>query len=84
MLEQYRDLSARDDPSFENGLTERELDILQQVGAGRSNREIATALALSEQTIKNTLSGVYQKLGVSNRAEAAMVALKRRLIKPAR
>ena len=84
VLEQYRDLSARDEPSFESGLTGRELDILQQVGAGRSNREIATALALSEQTIKNTLSGVYQKLGVSNRAEAAMVALKRRLIKPAR
>ncbi len=53
-------------------LTERELAILALIAEGATNREIAEHLALSEQTIKNSLSVLYQKIGVKNRAEAVM------------
>lgn len=51
------------------GLTEREREILEHVTAGRSNREIARRLWLSERTIKYYLTHVYRKLGVKGRAE---------------
>ncbi len=61
-------------------LTAREREIMQLVAAGASNREIARRLALSIQTIKNYLSGIYEKLGVSNRTGAVVAALNRGLI----
>lgn len=51
------------------GLNEREEEILLQILAGASNREIASSLFLSEKTIKNNITILYQKLEVSNRAE---------------
>lgn len=51
-------------------LTAREEEILQLVADGRSNRDIATTLNLSEHTIKNHLFHVFDKLGVSSRMEA--------------
>ena len=53
------------------GLTERECEILAHVAAGRSNKQIARQLSLSERTIKYYLTHVYRKLGVRGRAEAA-------------
>lgn len=50
-------------------LNEREEKILLQILAGASNREIASSLFLSEKTIKNNITILYQKLEVSNRAE---------------
>jgi two-component system nitrate/nitrite response regulator NarL len=58
----------------EFGLTGREREILEQVAAGRSNKQIAADLWLSEQTIKYHLTNVYRKLGVSSRTEAARFA----------
>jgi DNA-binding NarL/FixJ family response regulator len=55
----------------ETALTERELEIVEYVAAGRSNREIAGELMLREQTIKYHLTRVYRKLGVAGRTEAA-------------
>jgi DNA-binding NarL/FixJ family response regulator len=55
----------------EAALNQRERDILEQVAAGRSNREIAGQLTLSERTIKYYLTHVYRKLGVEGRREAA-------------
>jgi DNA-binding NarL/FixJ family response regulator len=52
------------------GLTERELSILEHLGAGRSNKEIAKALWLAEQTVKFHLTNIYRKLDVTSRAEA--------------
>jgi DNA-binding NarL/FixJ family response regulator len=52
-------------------LNEREREILEHVAAGRSNKEIAWRLSLSERTIKSYLTHVYRKLGVNGRAEAA-------------
>jgi DNA-binding NarL/FixJ family response regulator len=55
-------------------LTEREREILELIAAGRSNKQIAWRLSLSEHTIKSYLTRVYRKLGVKGRAEAASTA----------
>jgi two-component system, NarL family, response regulator LiaR len=81
VLEQYRRLSAREEALSLRFFTERELEILRYLAAGASNRTIAEKLYLSEQTVKNTLSGIYQKLGASNRTEAAGIARRKGLIK---
>jgi len=56
------------------GLTGREREILGHVAAGKSNRQIAAELWLSEQTIKYHLTNLYRKIGVSSRTEAARFA----------
>jgi two-component system, NarL family, nitrate/nitrite response regulator NarL len=56
------------------GLSSREVEILQGVARGLSNRAIASELWLSDQTVKFHLHNVYRKLGVSNRTEAARYA----------
>jgi DNA-binding NarL/FixJ family response regulator len=56
------------------GLSTREVEILQGVAKGLSNRAIASELWLSDQTVKFHLHNVYRKLGVSNRTEAARYA----------
>jgi DNA-binding NarL/FixJ family response regulator len=56
------------------GLSTREVEILQGVARGLSNRAIAKELWLSDQTVKFHLHNVYRKLGVSNRTEAARYA----------
>ena len=56
-------------------LTQRETDILALLAEGRSNREIARALYLSEKTVKAHLAAVFRKLGVANRTQAAMAAV---------
>ncbi|WP_329020648.1 response regulator transcription factor [Streptomyces sp. NBC_00690] len=61
-------------------LTERERDILGQLGRGLGNREIARALFISEATVKTHLGRIYAKLGVDTRAGAVSVAKERRLL----
>jgi len=53
------------------GLTKRELEILRLVAEGRSNAQLASALWVTEQTIKFHLSNIYRKLDVANRTEAS-------------
>jgi DNA-binding NarL/FixJ family response regulator len=57
------------------GLTKRESDVLQLLAKGCSNREISRQLFLSEKTVKAHLAAVFRKLGVTNRTQAAMVAV---------
>jgi len=59
----------------EYSLTQRENDILALLSEGRSNREIAQHLYLSEKTVKAHLAAIFRKLGVTNRTQAAMVAV---------
>jgi RNA polymerase sigma factor (sigma-70 family) len=55
-------------------LTPRERQILALVAEGKRNREIAQTLGISEATVENHLHRIFQKLGVSNRTEAARYA----------
>lgn len=58
------------------GLTPRELQVLRMVAVGRSNRQIAEDLVLSEKTVRNHLEHIYTKASVSNRVSASLYALK--------
>jgi len=64
----------------ETALTAREREVLIEIGRGRSNREIAKALALSEKTVKAHVSAVLAKLGVPDRTQAALHALRSGLV----
>lgn len=55
-------------------LTPRERDIVNAITRGASNRDIARMLSMSEQTVKNHLSSIFSKCGVSNRVELALLA----------
>jgi DNA-binding CsgD family transcriptional regulator len=58
------------------GLTRRESEVLRLVAAGRSNRQIAQELALSESTVAKHLTSIFNKVGVDNRAAAAAFAIR--------
>jgi DNA-binding NarL/FixJ family response regulator len=59
----------------EYSLTQREHDILALLSEGRANRDIAQQLFLSEKTVKAHLAAIFRKLGVTNRTQAAMMAV---------
>lgn len=61
-------------------LTRRELEVLELVGRGQSNREIAATLWLSDQTVKFHLANIYRRLGVGCRADAVAAARRARLL----
>ncbi len=60
---------------YPGGLTERELEVLQLVALGQTNREIANELVLSQRTVQRHISNLYAKIGVRNRSEATAFAL---------
>lgn len=60
-------------------LTPREFEIVERVAAGESNKEIAQALSLRENTVKHHLSSIFDKLGVFSRLELAVFALNHQL-----
>lgn len=61
-------------------LTERELDVLRCVARGDGNKQIASALGITEPTVKAHLVHIFDKLGVENRTAAARVAREQRII----
>jgi DNA-binding CsgD family transcriptional regulator len=63
-----------------HGLTRRELEVLRFVASGKSNKEIAAALVLSERTVDRHVSNIFSKLRVSSRAAATAYAYQHRLV----
>ena len=61
-------------------LTPRETDVLRHLALGRSNREIAAALDIGDETVKTHVANLLAKLGVENRAQATVQALRRGLV----
>lgn len=61
-------------------LSARELEVLTLIGRGRLNEEIAKALFISPHTVKNHVSSIYRKLGVSDRTHAALAAIRMGLV----
>jgi len=72
----YRNAVPDQDPGETLQLSQRQTQILGLIADGLTNREIAQTLFLSEQTVKNVVSSLFQKLGVHNRTEAVSVALR--------
>ena len=61
-------------------LTARELEVLRVLAAGKSNREIAGALIISERTVARHLQNIFAKLGVSSRTAASVFAVEQKLL----
>ncbi len=62
-------------------LSEREMDVLREMATGGANKEIASALTLSESTVKTHIANIFSKLDVNHRTEAVTQALQRGIIK---
>ena len=67
-------------PADGHGLTARELEVLCLVAAGKSNREIASELVISDHTVRRHLQNIFAKLGVSSRAAATAFAFQHDLV----
>jgi DNA-binding NarL/FixJ family response regulator len=61
-------------------LSTREIEVLRLVAAGKTNKEIASALFISEGTVKTHVNSIHEKLGVRDRTEAVMTALRRGIL----
>jgi DNA-binding NarL/FixJ family response regulator len=61
-------------------LSAREREVLRLVAAGRSNKEIASALDVAERTVKFHVTSIFNKLGAENRAQAVALAIERGLV----
>lgn len=77
-----RRVAASREPAPHEALTARELSVLLLLGRGHSNRGIATRLDLSEGTVKGYVSTVLSKLGVEDRTQAALYAVRHDLVTP--
>jgi two-component system, NarL family, response regulator LiaR len=81
LLNEFRQIAGKQEqPLNLQPLTDRERQILTLVSAGASNKDIAAQLSLSERTVKNYLSIIFQKLQVNNRTEAVTRALRDGLV----
>jgi DNA-binding NarL/FixJ family response regulator len=74
VVAEFSRLSTRPTESVDKLLSERELEVLRLLARGASNKEIASALFLAEGTIKNHITNVFTKLGVTDRTQAALKA----------
>ncbi len=78
LLEEFVLMSRPQEPA--TALTARELDVLRQVAKGLSNKEIALELFISENTVKNHIRNLLEKLQMKSRMEAAMYAVRSKLV----
>jgi DNA-binding NarL/FixJ family response regulator len=79
VFDRVREASRKaDDDSFAS-LTDQELRILALLAEGKTNREIADKIFLSEKTVRNYVSSIFAKLDLSTRAEAAAYAVRHRV-----
>ena len=72
---------AQNDNCKKTTLTKRENEILKMIAAGYLNKEIGSELNISERTVKNHVSNIFKKIGVSDRTQAAVFAIKNDIIK---
>lgn len=72
--------ARRDEAEEAEPLTDREMEVLRLLAQGKSNKEIAATLVISERTVKFHVSSIMGKLGASNRTEAVSIAAGRGLV----
>src|SRR5205823_4862848 len=83
LLSQFRnlpqDITMVSDVDFAlfNRLSEREIEVLERIATGGSNKEIADTLKISTQTVKNHISSILRKLSLNDRTQAVLYALRR-------
>jgi DNA-binding NarL/FixJ family response regulator len=69
-----------DDNKLISELTKRELDVLKEIAKGKSNKEIASSLFITEKTVKTHVSNLLSKLDLADRTQAALFAVKNQLV----
>jgi NarL family two-component system response regulator YdfI len=77
IMERVLNQAGEKSPDPEAGITDRELEVLREVGAGKTSKQIAFQLGITERTVKAHLTNIYNKLGVDSRAAAIAEAAKR-------
>jgi DNA-binding NarL/FixJ family response regulator len=65
---------------FYDGLTTREIEILKLIATGKANKQIASRLAISEKTVRNHVSNMYEKLKIYDRTQAVLYAIRKGLV----
>lgn len=82
LVQVLRDLATQTAPPPRKtfGLTARELEVVTQITEGCTNKDIANAFGISEETVKRHLTNIFNKLGVGNRLELALFALNHNLL----
>lgn len=78
--ERRHEMPAMLDRRKEERLTYREVEVLQLIGRGMSNQEIAQQLYLSEKTVKNHLTNIFRKISVVDRTQAVLYAIKHKIV----
>ena len=80
MKERQGDREQKERCKKEELLTRRELEVLKLIAEGLFNKEIAYHLSISEKTVKNHVSNIFKKIGVSDRTQAAVYAIKNNVV----
>ena len=73
-------MEPREEEASDTSLSQRELEVLQHVAYGNSNKMIGNLLRISEQTVKNHLTSIMGKLQANDRTHAVVIALRQRWI----
>lgn len=74
--------SKLDGIRIKKNLTERELEVLQYVAEGKTNKEIAQILMITHHTVKAHVASIIRKIGVKNRLDAALIAVTNGIVIP--
>jgi len=80
LITDWGKLNARVRKGNTSGLTMREVEVLLLIAKGRTNKEIAKELFISEKTVKNHITNIFRKLNVTDRTEAVVQAMKKSII----
>lgn len=80
VLRQFSDLEKRQETAID-ALTPREVEVLQQIAEGISNKEVAQRLSISEKTVKNHINNILSKLHLYDRTQATLYAIRKGIVK---
>ena len=80
LMDGFLEADQRALPELDAVLTDREREVLLEIMAGRTNKEIANVLSISEHTVKSHVRNILRKLGVENRAQAAACAIRQGIL----